>query len=84
MNFHAKFINWSMRRRGSVPRTHMNAKMIASSFAKNHTYEGIQVRKEKGAAQPPRKRVIAMALVANMPRYSPRKKSANLKPEYSM
>ena len=42
------------------------------------------MKNEKGAAHPPRNSVIARPLVANMPRYSPRKKSANLKPEYSM
>ena len=43
MNFQAKFMSWSMRRRGSVPRTQMNSRMIsASSFAKNQNHDGTQ------------------------------------------
>ena len=37
MNSHARFINWSMRRRGRVPRIQMKTDMMASSFAKNQT-----------------------------------------------
>ena len=54
------------------------------SLAKNQIYEGTKVRNESGAGQPPRNSVMPRPLMANMPRYSPRKKSANLKPEYSM
>src|SRR6185437_11912059 len=84
MNFQAKPISWSMRRRGSVPRIQMKKKMSASSFAKNHIHDGIKLRTESGADHPPRKSVMPSAEVANMPRYSARKKSANLKPEYAM
>src|SRR6185437_9413338 len=84
MNFHAKFINWSMRRRGSVPRTQMNPAINAMSFAKNHIHDGINVRNESGAVHPPRNSVTASPLIANIPRYSPKKNSANLKPEYSV
>ena len=73
-----------MRSRGKVPRIQINPAIIASSFAKNHTYEGTHVRKENGADHPPRNSVIANPLMANMPRYSPRKNSANLNPEYSV
>src|ERR1700761_62359 len=83
MNFHAKFISWSMRSRGRVLRTQIKMPINPESFAKNQRYEGIQVRKENGADHPPRKRVIASPLIANMPIYSPRKNRANLKPEYS-
>ena len=37
-----------------------------------------------GACQPPRNSVMPRPLMANMPRYSPRKNSANLNPEYSV
>ena len=84
MNFHAKFISWSMRRRGSVARIQMNMAISTRSLAKNQKYDGIQVRNENGADQPPRKSVMASPQIANMPIYSPRKNSANLKPEYSM
>ena len=44
---------------------------------------GHPVQKRNGACQPPRNNVMARPLTANMPMYSPRKNSANLKPEYS-
>src|SRR5208283_454624 len=84
MNFHARFINWSMRSRGSVPRIQMNVKTSAISLAKNQRYDGTQARNENGAVQPPRNNVMPSPLMANMPRYSPRKNSANLNPEYSV
>src|SRR5438046_6273859 len=37
-----------------------------------------------GACQPPRKSVTASPLIANIPKYSARKKVAYLKPEYSV
>src|ERR1700730_14355603 len=80
MNFQAKFISWSIRNRGRVLRTHMNMAINAKSFAKNQRYDGIQLRTEIGADQPPRNSVIARPLTANMPIYSPRKNSANLNP----
>ena len=82
MNLQAKFISWSMRSRGSVPRTHINITIIARSFAKNQRYDGTQVKNDNGAVHPPRNSVIAKPLMANMPRYSPRKNKANLNPEY--
>src|ERR1700727_2024033 len=84
MNFHAKFISWSMRSRGSVARIQINMAINTSSFAKNQRYDGITLRNESGADHPPRNSVIVIPLMANMPIYSPRKNSANLKPEYSM
>src|SRR5580704_3950534 len=69
MNFHAKFISWSMRRRGSVARIQINMAISTSSFAKNQKYEGTQVRIESGADHPPRNSVIAIPLMANMPIY---------------
>src|SRR5215469_3513847 len=84
MNFHAKFISWSMRRRGSVLRIQMRMAISTRSLAKNQKYEGTQMRKEKGEFQPPRKSVMASPQIANIPMYSPRKNRANLKPEYSM
>src|SRR6266404_723882 len=72
-----------MRSRGTVPRTQMKKHIIAASFAKNQNQDGSQARNASGAVQPPRNRVIAIPLMANMPIYSARKNSANLKPEYS-
>src|SRR6185437_7393206 len=83
MNFQAKFISWSMRRRGSVLRIQISMAISTRSLAKNQKYEGTQARKENGAVQPPRKRVMARPQMANIPMYSPRKNRANLKPEYS-
>src|ERR1700722_19404394 len=83
-NFQAKFISWSWRRRGSVPRIHMKMKMAHMTLLKNHIHEGTQARNENGADHPPRKSVAPRPERANMARYSPRKKSANLKPEYSV
>ena len=73
-----------MRSRGTVPRTQMKSAISASNFAKNHSHDGSHDRKASGAVHPPRNSVIASPLTANMPRYSARKKSANLNPEYSM
>ena len=44
----------------------------------------LQVRNDTGEVQPPKNSVIPRPIMANMPRYSPRKNSANLKPEYSV
>src|ERR1019366_7533799 len=84
INFQAKPMSWTRRNRGSVPRTQINTAMSASSLAKNQTYDGIHSRQASGACQPPRKSVMLRPLMPNMPRYSPRKKSANLNPEYSV
>src|SRR3954464_6871221 len=62
----------------------MNTKIREPSFAKNQRYEGMIARNENGACQPPRKRVTASPLTANIPKYSARKKMAYLKPEYSV
>src|SRR5579863_4317731 len=83
-NFHAKFISWSWRRRGSVPLTQISTRMERITLEKNQIQEGIQVRKAKGADQPPRKSVAPSPETDNMPRYSPRKNRANLNPEYSV
>src|SRR5262245_50152052 len=72
-----------MRRRGTVPRIQMNTATSVISFRKNHAQDGIQSSHENGAVQPPRNNVMPSQLTANKPRYSPRKNSANLKPEYS-
>src|SRR6266481_8860759 len=73
-----------MRNRGTVPRTQKKKKMSAISLPKNQSQDGSQSSNASGAVHPPKNKVIAMPLTANMPRYSARKKSANLKPEYSM
>src|SRR5579859_5327918 len=83
-NFQAKFISWSWRRRGSVPRIQMKTPMETKSFPKNQIHEGMNCRIARGAVQPPRKRVEPRPEIENMATYSPRKKRANLKPEYSV
>src|SRR5579871_5582558 len=83
-NFQAKFISWSWRRRGSVPRSQMRTQMDSMTLEKNQIHEGMNWRNEKGADHPPRKSVAPRPEMENMPRYSPRKKRANLKPEYSV
>src|ERR1017187_2025596 len=83
-NFHAKFINWSWRRRGRVPRIQMKTKMERKILEKNQIQDGMKVRNENGAVHPPRKSVVPRPEMENMAKYSPRKKSANLKPEYSV
>src|SRR5438270_4795187 len=59
-------------------------KSKTASLAKNQTYEGTNSSRGTGACQPPRNRVTASPLTANMPKYSARKKMAYLKPEYSV
>ena len=83
-NFHAKFINWSCRSRGSVPRIQMKTKIEVITFPKNQIHDGTHVRNENGADQPPRNSVVPSPEIENIARYSPRKNSANLKPEYSV
>ncbi len=73
-----------MRSRGSVPRIQIKRNTIPSSYVRNHTYDGIHVRMDSGDVHPPRNSVMPRPLMANIPRYSPRKNSANLKPEYSL
>src|ERR1017187_8203470 len=83
-NFQAKFMSWSCLRRGSVPRIQMKTKMDIIIFEKNQNQDGMKPRNSNGADQPPRKSVVPRPEMENMARYSPRKKSANLKPEYSV
>src|SRR5580700_7584399 len=83
-NFHAKFISWSWRKRGNVPRIQMKTKMENMTLPKNQNHEGTKLRNEKGADPPPRNSVVPSPEMENMARYSPRKNSANLKPEYSV
>src|ERR1039457_3063112 len=83
-NFQAKFINWSCLSRGRVPRIQMKTKIDNINFEKNQIHDGIQVKNENGADHPPRKSVAPSPEMENIARYSPKKKSANLKPEYSV
>src|SRR5260370_33512144 len=62
----------------------MNTQMESITFEKNQIHDGTKLSTANGADQPPRKRVVPRPDIENMPRYSPRKKSANLKPEYSV
>src|SRR3954447_420839 len=58
--------------------------MSRPNLAKNQTYDGTNCRIASGACQPPRNKVTARPLTANMPKYSAIKKFAYLKPEYSV
>src|SRR5687767_12282247 len=62
----------------------MNKAIIANSFRKNQSHEGMKSRNARGGSQPPKNNVIPRLLIANRPRYSPRKNKAYLKPEYSV
>src|SRR4029453_11221412 len=84
MNFQAKFIIWSTRIRGRVPRIQMKTKSNTDNLAKNQTNDGMKPSHGRGACQPPRNKVTARPLTANIPRYSAMKKVAYLKPEYSV
>src|SRR5215469_12963910 len=83
-NFQAKFINWSWRSRGSVPRSQISTQIESMTFEKNQIHEGMNWRNENGADHPPRNSVVPSPEIENMARYSPRKNSANLNPEYSV
>ena len=72
-----------MRKRGTVPRTQMKNRMSDMTLPRNQSQDGSHARNASGAVQPPRNRVAAIPLMANIPRYSAMKKRANLKPEYS-
>src|SRR3982751_5454537 len=54
------------------------------SLAKNQMYEGTNSSILRGACHPPKNRVTASPLTANIPRYSAMKKVAYLNPEYSV
>src|SRR5439155_941810 len=84
MNFQAKVMSWSMRKRGSVPRTQMKRKINPNSFRKNQSHDGTQSKNVNGASQPPKNSVMPRLLTANRPKYSPMKNIAYLKPEYSI
>src|SRR6266540_80309 len=63
----------------------MYTKIIASSFTANHSTGHSHGRKSGwGPLGPPRNSVTAMAETVSRCRYSPRKNSANLMPEYSV
>src|ERR1035438_46124 len=62
----------------------MNPKISVSTCAKNQSHDGTHPRNANGADHPPRNSVIPRPLTANISRYSARKNSANLNPEYSM
>src|SRR5712672_712831 len=47
-------------------------------------YDGMNWRAAIGDCQPPRNRVTASPLIANIPKYSAMKNVAYLKPEYSV
>src|ERR1041385_569271 len=59
-------------------------KSSALSFTKNQTYEGTNSSARTGSCQPPRNKVVANPVMANIPMYSAMKNVAYLKPEYSV
>src|SRR6266567_6406475 len=83
-NFHAKFISWSCRKRGNVPRTQMSTTIESITFEKNQIHDGTHHKNENGADHPPRNSAVPNPEIENIPKYSPKKKSANLNPEYSV
>src|SRR5580704_10404237 len=62
----------------------MKMKIAVMTFAKNQNHEGTNARNGNGADHPPRNSVVPRPEMENMARYSPRKNSANLNPEYSV
>src|SRR5579875_2185023 len=80
--FHENPRSWSMRNRGYVHRTHMKTKMTAYSLMTNHRTGGSE-GPGQGLCHPPRKRVTAMAAMANISPYSPSWNRANRIPVYS-
>src|SRR3954462_4092501 len=70
--------------RGKVARIQINPRSKLNSFSPNQAYDGINSRKAQGACHPPRNNVTPKPLSAHMPKYSAMKKSAYLKPEYSV
>src|ERR1700733_13666547 len=62
----------------------MKRKISAPNFAPNQSHDGIHSSQRNGACQPPKNKVTANPVMANNPKYSPRKNSAYLKPEYSV
>src|SRR5215467_7237562 len=88
--FHPKFISWSYRTRGRLPRSQMKQNSRMNTLARNqisgtqpvfapgHTDIG------HGARQPPRNNVVARAATVVMLTYSARKNSANFSDEYSV
>src|SRR5690625_4767330 len=63
----------------------MKQKSSSATFSENQMTPGIQFSgaTSKGGNQPPRKRMVVIALIRIMLAYSPRKKSAKLIAEYS-
>src|SRR6185503_3164984 len=66
--------------RGNVPRAQIIITSRKNILPKKHSHDG----KNDGPHHPPRNNVEARPENAMAPRYSPRKNSANLKPEYSV
>src|SRR5690349_8035027 len=88
--FHPKRMNWSYRRRGSVPRSQMQTKRITTILPRNQrtghqpAFAPSQIEIGQGARQPPRESVVASAETVTMLMYSARKKTANFRDEYSV
>src|ERR1700743_1049672 len=62
----------------------MKKQIAAIIFEKNQNHDGITLRSCSGADHPPRNSVAPSPEIESIATYSPRKNSANLKPEYSV
>src|SRR3954454_451806 len=90
--FHPSAMNWSSRKRGSVPRNQMKPNNNVNIFARNHStghqpwFSALLSISESGhgARQPPRNSVVANAETVVMLMYSARKNIANLIDAYSV
>ena len=83
--FQPSLINWSYRYRGRVARTHKKQKSIKVIFSKNQITPGIWFNGFilNGGSQPPKNRMLAIALINIIAAYSPRKNKAKGIDEYS-
>src|SRR5690625_1609578 len=90
--FQPSFMNWSYRRRGSVPRSQTNTAISSTTLPRNHNsghqpvlnIPSLIVEIGQGARQPPRNNVVAIAETLTMLMYSAMNGIAYLNDEYSV
>src|SRR5665648_526097 len=90
--FQPNRMNWSQRKRTSVPRTQTKKNMNSHSLPRNHStghqpvlsIPSLIADSGHGARQPPKNRVVATAETLIMLMYSARKNQANFIDEYSV
>src|SRR5690606_29227567 len=92
--FKQEVITWSIRKRGSVHRTHIMTKTISDALVRKFsspkslaTNKSSPPHIEKtgiGPFQPPRNRITKIPLTANIEAYSARKKNDQRMPLYSV